>query len=627
MRYKTITSVKDISQNQVKTRFKALFWPTISYYTAICILAVFSIEIFSPILTAVTKNVVYYWIATFLNISIMPLIATWLVWKLLDITITPAGIFGHNLRCQRRYIGWNEITVVKPYQIFGFRAISIRVNRKQDIQLTSYFYCAPKMASLIRQYVGEDHPLVHALEKEMSYANYSPDGFLWKIIGSIGLILSIWLIGGNLIAAELEKPMEQAIANYVRQHPDQSPNQSAIDLQSLITKMGMSFVETSTIDKINKLSKKDAESRKIVLIIDKFLERKSNQTENSVRKDTIEFAELLPSELSNYLETHQSDIEAINSLLMNNLLPQLGEDSSWLKKGGMVSSQISSPEKISYTGLTRIQGLLIVNIIDKYKSSNVDISRDLFSIHQIQKAFQNQSGILGQLCAVIGSSKMAVLLRSIDQIPLEWGEKMSDHHRYIKIMTALEKDSMVVSRELQNLEVFDYPRKNDNQILNRILKHHYLIRPYLRFTAVKGYNDIQQDLSYWKQQNICRVKEYNKTYEYTKTFISPLSLGFNDDFFPIYNISKDYTIVPVLDLKWEFTNSIRQVKAQIKQHQNIDQIARDFKLNSQACPGEHWTARAQGNTITISLSHPPDWLRLAMKKHPTTYKIREIQRK
>jgi hypothetical protein len=81
----------------------------------------------------------------------------------------------------------------------------------------------------------------------------------------------------------------------------------------------------------------------------------------------------------------------------------------------------------------------------------------------------------------------------------------------------------------------------------------------------------------------------------------------------------------MVDCFLQLTTSIRQIKSQMHSGESIDQVANEFKLASQACPGEQWLAKSKGGSVAISLSHPPNWKALGMDEKLNldrfTYKI------
>ncbi|WP_157260115.1 hypothetical protein [Chamaesiphon minutus] len=199
--------------------------------------------VFGIFATIVIKSMVEA-IATSISFSIGLLLAELLVVYFLikesDFIITSEHIEAVDYWYRRKCIGWQEITLVKHCQLFGIRYVSIKTANGKSVQVPPSFYKTSEILDRVRELAGEEHILVRSLEKELSRPRHELTKVWCWVIGSILLTMSIYLIGGNMYAAEQEKPLEQAIATYVRQHPKTAPNESAIELQSLMTKLGLS---------------------------------------------------------------------------------------------------------------------------------------------------------------------------------------------------------------------------------------------------------------------------------------------------------------------------------------------------------------------------------------------------
>jgi hypothetical protein len=590
-----LISLATAPQNQVKYQLKSLFWPTYYYYLAVTILAVLVGEMFSPTLTSMKSIYRYVFIPWLLYISIAPLLATWFLRKLFVVGISSEGLNGHGFFGKSRYISWHDISLVKIFTFLGIRSLQINKN----IYLASYFYGNSKILNLVREYAGEEHPVVRALEKESLHPYRNPAKRPWQIISSIALIVSIWLIGGNLVAAHLEQPLEKAIASYLKNHTRTEANQSAIDLNALIAKLG---IPANSNDDLSKAKVPPAKSiilerKTIKKISDKYLDQLYS-AEDSIKP--------LPIQLTKYLEEHQSDINKITNYLISSPLLDWGNtaDFDTLEKR---RTNISKGKEISLWGVSEFQKLMIINTIHKQSYSDVDISKDLQAIAKIQLSFQQQEGFAGQISSNFGSLRIAKLVQNFDKIPEEWGSSLFDHNHSQKMLTALKNNSMYISEESYDPTGYDSLQKYSTKPLAQLAKYNHLFKPYLRLLAADDYNKIDEVLSYWRKQNICRADGN------LKVATRPSILNVYDGASWPEVDGHIYLWVPTLDLNWELAKSVREVKALLKMGQSTNQIAREFGLQSQTCPGEHWSAKAKSNGITISLSRSPNWERLGLK--------------
>ena len=390
MRRKKLIFPEQPTQDGIKSRFKLLFLPYVSYLTAATILTFFICAFIALIRGTITKHIILDLIFWLSYIVFVPSVLTYLLKKIADTILYSEGMSGLNIWGGRKHTGWQEITLIKPYQILGMRCLSIETASGENIQFPTRLYETAKILDRVRELAGEEHILVRALEKELSRPRYELTKLWTGVIGTIALTVSIYLIGGNMYAAEQEKPLEQAIATYVRQHPKTAPNQSAIELQALITKLGLSveaFGDGSEV-KVKPDKAAIAEWNAIEPVFKKYLDKQQKSKES---------IEPISANLENYLKTHQADIEAIENYLVDNPIPQWGSDSGWVEKSDPKAGDSPFSKWINGFHLLNTQNILIVNILDKQRSATIDISRNLAAIERIQQSFQAQPSLVGQL--------------------------------------------------------------------------------------------------------------------------------------------------------------------------------------------------------------------------------------
>jgi hypothetical protein len=432
------------------------------------------------------------------------------------------------------------------------------------------------------------------------------------------LTINIYLIGGNMYAAEQEKPLEQVIASYVRQYPKTAPNQSAIDLQTLMAKLGVSVgaFGDGTEVKVKPDQAAIAEWKAIEPTFKKYLDK---------QLETKELIEPFSDELTNYLKKHKTDIEAIETHLVDNPIPQWGSDIGWIEKSDLKAGD--SPYSIGLNGfnLWYIENLMMLNVLDKQLLPNVDISRDLAAIEKIQQSFQIQSSLIPQLVARIGERRISDLVRRVDRIPTGWGNNLFSIDRHSPMYSAVENHSMNINRMLQNETIFSQILMDQKSPLRFIPGYYKLARPQIRLGVVARHREVQQGLDYWSKQNICRTNG--------QVGVIPISIsGIDDNEYQntTPNLASQYQKVLRSDLRWEATNAIRQVKAKLAAGEKVDQVADELNIPSQVCPGEKWTAKATDGAVNLSFSHPPDWKALGVNNvvdiEPLVYKIKPLDR-
>lgn len=611
MRRKKLISPEQSVQAPIEYRFKSLLLPNLSYAISATIAFAFVFGIFATIIIKSMIEAIATSIIFSIGLLLTELLVVYFLIKKSDFIMTSQHIEAVDYWCRRKCMGWQEINLVKHSQLFGIRYVSIKTGNGKSVQLSPSFYKTPEILDRVRELAGEEHILVRALEKELSRPRHELTKVWCWVIGSILLTMSIYLIGGNMYAAEQEKPLEQAIASYVRQHPKTAPNQSAIELQALMTKLGLS------VEAFGDGSEVKVKPDKVAIEEWKSIEPTVRAYFDKQQKDW-ESIEPIPEKLANYIKVHQPDFNAIETLLMNNVIPQWGFDSAWIEKSDPKGGDSPLSKQMNIFPLWQLENLIISDILDKNSLPNADISRELIAIERIQQSLQSQPSLIGQLISRIGERRISDLLRRIDKIPSGWGDNLFSLDRHKQMSSAIENESMWSVRMLQNQITLDRTLINENNSLRFIPGYFHLFRPHIRLGVVNHDREVQQGLAYWRRQNICHTDGLSG--------VIPTSiLGINNYYISTLSLASQYPKVLRSDLRWEATTAIRQVKAKLAAGQNVDLVAKDFKIQSQICPGEKWTAKVNNGGVKISFSHPPNWQALGVNSvdiEPMTYTIK-----
>jgi hypothetical protein len=601
MRQKQLIAPEPPSLDRSQYKFNSSFSRSFYFYVSIFVLEVFIQEIITPGLTIIPISKVLPLLAFVLMfLSLTSFFVTYVIVKISKYIINPLGIDGINFWSIRTFIDWQDITSTKVYYICGLRNLAIKhaTPRKRNIHIGLLFlYELPIILNRVREYAGEEHPLTIALEKEVSLPRQRPDRTLWRIIAGISIVLSIWLISGNLYAEYREQPLNQAIASYVRQHPKTAPNQSAIDLQASIAKLGFSVEKFGDGSKVKVTPNKTAlaEREKIDAALNSYLELNNDlaKTENSFLP--------IPTKLHTYLNNHQSEIAEIENQLLDRDLPDWGSDSAWLDRSDPNAGDSWTVAAPNYWDLNEVKKILVLNIIDLQQLQNSDISqgltaKGLAAIGKLNRSLQNPILLPKLFVSEAIEASINNLVRKLDLIPDRWEQDLLNPGFDKMIKMAIERRSMGEARFYQDPQLI-MRTASDKRIpvfLNlSVLRYHHLAKPLTRLVAVNVYEDIQKGLSYWSQQNICRTDGKSGVDSYT---------------------AMRYPVAIVGYLDRELTQGIRQIKSQLGAGQPIYKVASEFKLGSKTCPGEQWTAKVKDGSVEVSFSHPPNWKALGMEE-------------
>jgi hypothetical protein len=618
---------KPFSKNSASHSDDEKFPPSLlllsSYYAQWYILISFIASVVEGIrLRSINETIIILLIAIMMPVVFMPLfILAVLIEKKYWVKLNTDGVLlgqHESLFISKRasIIKWHDIAAVKAHNILGLKTLFIKTNHDDPWlpnTLQPGIYNGDRLLAKVQELAGADHVLALALERELPRSTLKLKK-RWAItIGLIVVTTSIWLIGGNIYAAQQEKPIEQAIANYVRQNPTTPPNQSAIELQALISKLGLSvhaFGDGSAV-KVHPTKAAIAEWKAIEPVLTAY----KPKTEADLQK--------IPDQLVRYLQQHQQDIESIEERLAKGALPMWGFDSRWLSQGDHRAGDSPSNEaERNLPSLLSVNNLIIANIITKYQSPNTVITQDLLALERLVQSLQSEPSWFGQILARFCEEKVGKLFRLANAIPNTWGDTLFEANRQKRVV------------ELMNLSgAYDYRIVHDNKVFTRLLKsfnrpllhvpgYAQLVKPQARLEIV-GYRYAKlKELSFWQHNSICQVNSGNTApiynWEILKSTYSAPS-AYDDSY------DKGYLELQRRKLSWELSKSIREVSDRLRAGQAAATAAQEFSQSSQICPGEKWTATATNDKVVIAFSHALDWNALGVHPKdvdPTTYEIK-----
>ncbi len=589
----------DRSQYKLQPSFSRIF----DFCGSIFVLEVFIIEIITPGFSIVPiANVLTLLAFISVSVSLISFLVTYVIFKISKYIINSSGLVGVNYALKRSISHWQDISSVKSFHFCGLRSFAIikhPAQRMKNIHILSLFlYELTPILSRVREYAGKEHPLTIALEKEVSLPRQHPARTLWRIIAGISIVLSVWLVGGNLYAEYREQPLNQEISSYVRQHPKTAPNQSAIDLQASMTKLGLSYERFGDGSKVQVTPTKDsvAEWQKIDKILDEYITKQLHKSSDSFDRP--------PVKLHDYLNTHRLDIETIQNTLINHDLPYWGSDSSWLNRVNYQTVYDNqSLEHRNPFSLVSLQKILVADYLDSIPLPTSESHRKSQAILKFNQSSQNNKDFLHQLTDFINERNGGIVVRSVDLLSDQWNKNLPNKNHDKIMQAAIEYELMSSSRYARDPKILEMTYNEMGQKYKIpfffILKYYHLARPYTRVMAVDIYQKNQQNLAYWVGENICLSKGDNYLENPDNVIDTPI-------------FSRQYIKVKTSDLDRELTQGIRQIKSELSAGQQIDTVAIGFKLGSKTCPGEQWTAKVKDGGVEVAFSHPPNWKALGM---------------
>jgi hypothetical protein len=181
------------------------------------------------------------------------------------------------------------------------------------------------------------------------------------------------------------------IASYVRQYPKTPPNQTAIDFQASMAKLGIPFSTfgDGSKSKIQPQQSVLKELQPIDSILNEYVNQQLDRSEETVQKS--------PAKLHDYLIKHRSDLDEITQLLASKDLPNWGSDSGYIERGDRNAGDSYYGESSYSLSVLIVSKLLMANLFDRQLSANIDNSKSLMALQSIGRSFHTGTTLLAQL--------------------------------------------------------------------------------------------------------------------------------------------------------------------------------------------------------------------------------------
>ncbi|NEO98772.1 MAG: hypothetical protein F6K58_08855 [Symploca sp. SIO2E9] len=427
----------------------------------------------------------------------------------------------------------------------------------------------------------------------------------WSIPVFVGL-LAIWIVGGNFLAAQLEKEIEQEIEKFAQQFPLTEPNNSALKLQALTAKsrMGMSInPDEFTVDayisshpdfSVSFSTTEIQAFQKIMKQLKEYLEAQIVKPNDQVDPP--------PEKLQRYLASKADSLEAIRNHVLNNEVPQLRVYIAPILEGDY---EYALPSHLSVANLQR---LLLLDILEKNRRGQTQAASEMLEVSwKINKSLRNQPILISQLVAIIVLKEQIGVIRKLDSLPPKWQQGLLDHNYSKSILTSVEGEFIGNFRIIKNFNSYTF-RELEDLDLQWLIILRPIAKPYYRFSAVDYFPVAKQALSKKQTQNIC-------SYDLAVIYDTPSWWNIlGHDIFPgipsfiNQRLKGDHAM-----LELELTQKILQIKELAAKEGKWPESVPN--LESSICPGEKWIYQVSpDNTMSISFSAQPQWLQERIEK-------------
>lgn len=426
------------------------------------------------------------------------------------------------------------------------------------------------------------------------------------------------MIGGNFLASQQEKNIEQDIEEFVKRFPDTEPNDSALKLRALVAKLGMSGGGTPEfpIDAYTMSHPDFAVSESNRQAFEEIREELGDYLNDQISKpnDTVE---PIPEKLRKYLIENEEELKAIREHILNNEVPLWQRDMTPILEGDYT---FPLP---SHLDLVNFQRVIVLDVLEKNSRGQLKQAEEMLEVSwRLDQSLRNDYYLISQLVVLIMGRYSAGVIRKLEYLPVEWQQRLLEHNYHQSVLTSLETEFVSGFNFMLNLHLYPPEEvwRTEDILLGLLLKQP-ILKPYRRFSAVDTYNIQRKLFAKYKQQNICLSdSSESATIDTTPAWWNIPSQIIAPNFFNQPRIATHY----MLDL--ELTQKILQVKALAAKTGKWSQSFPN--MESEICPGVEWVYQVSSDgTMSISLSEQPEWLTERIENQnalPLTYSTRRI---
>ena len=440
-------------------------------------------------------------------------------------------------------------------------------------------------------------------------------------VPSVSVLLAIWMIGGNFLASQQEKEIEQDIQKFVKRFPDTEPNDSALKLRALVAKLGISGDGATEfpIDAYTMSHPDFSVSESDRTALEEIRKELGDYLDAQISKPNDTVAPI-PDQLRQYLIDNAKDIESIRKHILNNEVPVWQRDITSILEG---DSTFLLPSYFDFD-LVNFQKLILLDVLEKNSRGQVKQAKEMLEVSwRLNQSLRNDYYIISQLVVLIMGRYSTGVIRKLEYLPVEWQQRLLEHDYHQSLLTSLETEFVLGFNFMQNLHL--YPPEEvwweEDLLLGSLLKLP-ILKPYRRFSATDTYNTQMKLFAEYKQQNICLSDSAESaTIDTTPAWWNIPGQIIAPNFLNQPRKATHY----MLDL--ELTQKILQVK---------ELAAKTGKwppqsvpnMESEICPGVEWVYQVSPDgTMSIYLSEQPEWLTERIEDNsalPLTYSTRRI---
>ncbi|AFZ27714.1 hypothetical protein Cylst_5718 [Cylindrospermum stagnale PCC 7417] len=449
--------------------------------------------------------------------------------------------------------------------------------------------------------------------------------FIWSFSGLI-ITSAIWLVVGNLIAAQQEQKIDAAKEQFRKQFPNTEANNSALKLEELTAKLGVPINPGLKTTPTRYLHSYGYEAKaKQFQDIQKEL---GDYLDAQLGKPTDEI-DIPPEKLRKYLSSNASLLEAVQNHVLNSELPQ------WEIED--ISNLTVEDALPSFLVFANFQRLLTLNILEKTRlGQNKEALNSLEVSWKLNQFLVKRPEFIAQLVAIIIARQATSVMRKMSNLPTVWQsriERVAKYHLPQSFLTPFVIEAFFFSNTARTIpvsnfkEILDYQKRASPAFLLRLpellttliyglqgYSDYYpdipdsidlsvlnpLYKPYFRLAGVDSWEKMNQTVRELPKEYLCSFEpeEFAKNYK-----IAPASWNLVDT-----SLVSQWRKVIKIAVQMELTQKILRIKEIANKQGNWPQQIPGIETSA-ICKDAKWIYQVSENgTMSISLSKEFDWL-------------------
>lgn len=311
---------------------------------------------------------------------------------------------------------------------------------------------------------------------------------LKKAVWGAGLLgigcLSLWLGGGNWLAAQQEHRAQQDWAQFVAQFAKPQANSSALTLEALTAELGINLLGIEIRDRVQPDPAKQQQFDRIREPLQVFLEQ---QLENPT--DDLD---PLPASLQQYLSVHADQLAAIRQHLLSEDQPV------W----ELTSAQLNVKQPLpTFLGVIQLQRLLVLEMLEQHRAGQTQAALNtLEASWKLDQALRDRPDLTSQLATLIVTKIQAGGIRKLDHLPSVWQQRLFEHDYRQSFLTSLDRETWLAAELIRRSGL---PAAKTTLSWRQQLSSLWL-QPYVRLSALDSATSMKRAFAQLPQKNVCQ---------------------------------------------------------------------------------------------------------------------------